>query len=428
MTLPEGWVETTIGDCSSTIQYGLTCTSALTGQGPRYVRITDIQNRQIVWESVPFANVCDDQAKPYFLQSGDLLFARTGATVGKSYLVKSVPFKAAFASYLIRVRCIDRFVIPEFAAFFFRTSAYWESISDGAEGTGQPNFNGSKLAALQIRVPPAAEQRRIVAKLDALTARLNLARAELDRVPVLAEALRRAAIAMTYLNASSWESMPFVQVLNYKGGSQPPKSTFHDTPGPGRIRLLQIRDFASDNKAVFIDDNGKWPRCNSDDIMVGRYGASVGKVLSGKGGAYNVALVKMTFDKALISPRYLHMWLRGPTFQDKLASVSRSAQDGFNKEDLAAIHFPLPPLDEQVRLVGKLDAAFARADRLEAEAARARALLDRLETAILARAFRGELVPQDPRDEPAAVLLDRIRAQRAAAPKPKRGRRGAVAA
>jgi type I restriction enzyme S subunit len=77
---------------------------------------------------------------------------------------------------------------------------------------------------------------------------------------------------------------------------------------------------------------------------------------------------------------------------------------------------------EQIEMNRLLDAAFARADRLEAEATRARALLDRLEAAILAKAFRGELVPQDPNDEPASVLLDRIRAERAAAPKPKRGR------
>lgn len=74
-------------------------------------------------------------------------------------------------------------------------------------------------------------------------------------------------------------------------------------------------------------------------------------------------------------------------------------------------------------MVVRIETAFARADRLEAEAARAKALLDRLEAAILAKAFRGELVPQDPADEPASVLLDRIRAERAAAPKPKRGRR-----
>ena len=78
------------------------------------------------------------------------------------------------------------------------------------------------------------------------------------------------------------------------------------------------------------------------------------------------------------------------------------------------------------RSLDLLCATFTRADRLEAEAARARALLDRLEAAILARAFRGELVPQDPEDEPASVLLERIRARRAAAPKAKRARRTAA--
>lgn len=90
---------------------------------------------------------------------------------------------------------------------------------------------------------------------------------------------------------------------------------------------------------------------------------------------------------------------------------------------LNGIFTPLAPSTTQAKIAGALDQIFARADRLEAEAARARALLKRLEAAILARAFRGELVPQDPKDEPASVLLDRIRAERAAAPKPKRGRR-----
>ena len=99
-----------------------------------------------------------------------------------------------------------------------------------------------------------------------------------------------------------------------------------------------------------------------------------------------------------------------------------------NKGRFQELSIPLPPLHEQIAIADRLEAAFTRADRLEAEAARARALLDRLEAAILAKAFRGELVPQDPNDEPASVLLDRIRAERAAAPKPKRGRRTAATA
>ena len=90
---------------------------------------------------------------------------------------------------------------------------------------------------------------------------------------------------------------------------------------------------------------------------------------------------------------------------------------------MKSIQIPIPPISQQREAIVRLHAAFARADRLEAEAARARALLDRLEAAILARAFRGELVPQDPDDEPASVLLDRIRVERAASPKANRGRR-----
>jgi type I restriction enzyme S subunit len=90
---------------------------------------------------------------------------------------------------------------------------------------------------------------------------------------------------------------------------------------------------------------------------------------------------------------------------------------------IRALHIALPPVEEQREIIARIEATFARADRLEAEATRARALLDRLESAILANAFRGELVPQDPTEEPASVLLDRIRAQRAATPAPKRQRR-----
>jgi len=157
-----------------------------------------------------------------------------------------------------------------------------------------------------------------------------------------------------------WEATVFGEVFDFKGGSQPPKSTFFHEPGEGRIRLLQIRDFESDDKAVYIEDNGKWPRCEINDVMVGRYGASVGKVLSGKAGAYNVALVKWLFDHDLLDRDWVERLLRSGLFQEPLAMLSRSAQNGFNKGDVEKFPLALPPLAEQRRIVSRLDQLSAR--------------------------------------------------------------------
>ncbi|MCE7029436.1 restriction endonuclease subunit S [Jiella avicenniae] len=116
----------------------------------------------------------------------------------------------------------------------------------------------------------------------------------------------------------------------------------------------------------------------------------------------------------------------GREWVSKYAS-QQVGQANLNGSKLRALGIPLPPPTEQIQMERILDSTFARADRMEAEAARARKLLDRLEQSILAKAFRGELVPQDPNDEPASVLLERIRTERAKAPKPKRGRRKASA-
>jgi type I restriction enzyme S subunit len=134
---------------------------------------------------------------------------------------------------------------------------------------------------------------------------------------------------------NGWVAARFGQLFDFKGGSQPPKATFSAHQAPGYVRLLQIRDFESDAKAVFIKDNLRWPKCSADDIMIGRYGASVGKILTGKSGAYNVALVKMIFEREFFDASWVRYFLLSDCFQEPLKKISRSAQNGFNKGDLA---------------------------------------------------------------------------------------------
>lgn len=412
MTLPEGWAHATVDDLGVYLN-GMAFTPA--DWGEEGVGIIRIQN--LTDASRPLNKTRRAFDERYRVRKGDLLVSWS-ATLDAFIWDRE---DAVLNQHIFKVtpsECVDK----GFLFYQLRELIAEIAASEHLHGSTMKHINRGPFLAHSAVLPPLAEQRRIGAKLGALTARLARARAELDRVPMLTDHLRRAAASIAS-DAADARMVRFADVLDYKGGSQPPKSTFSAEPGSGRIRLLQIRDFASDAKAVFINDNGKWPRCDAEDIMIGRYGASVGKILTGKAGAYNVALVKMIFDREIIDPRFLFHWLRGSTFQSRLREISRSAQDGFNKDDLADLPFPLLPLWRQVEIAGAVDAAFVRADRLEAEAARARALLDRLEAAILAKAFRGELVPQDSNDEPASVLLDRIRMQREQSPREPRRRR-----
>ena len=158
----------------------------------------------------------------------------------------------------------------------------------------------------------------------------------------------------------SWEMVPFIKVCNIQGGTQPPKSMFLEEEQEGYIRLLQIQDFKRSDKAVFVPDRKTLKKCNEDDILIGRYGASVGKILTGLKGAYNVALVKTVPNLKKLNKKYLYHFLRSPCFQNYILNVgSRAAQAGFNKDDLAGLQIPLPPLPEQQRIADILDKAEA---------------------------------------------------------------------
>jgi type I restriction enzyme S subunit len=166
-----------------------------------------------------------------------------------------------------------------------------------------------------------------------------------------------------------WDFAKLGEICDFKGGSQPPKSNFIYEPRDGYIRFLQIRDFGSDKNHTYIPISKNNNICREDDIMIGRYGASVGKILTGKTGAYNVALMKATPNSKIISREWLFHYLTSQLFQTSLMSVAtRSAQDGFSKDDIYNFQVPLPPLPVQKAIVAKLDAAFASIEQAIAAA------------------------------------------------------------
>ena len=162
--VPSSWEWTRVNAIAKSILYGVS-ESAKTDGKYRLLRITDIQNNNVQWDTVPYTDFDDNKAESYILSDGDILFARTGATVGKSYLVRGLTEEAIYASYLIRVQTYDA-VLPEYVKFYFESGYYWEQIEQESVGVGQPNVNGTILGNLNIPIPPIHEQRRIVSELS----------------------------------------------------------------------------------------------------------------------------------------------------------------------------------------------------------------------------------------------------------------------
>ena len=166
------WVEKRLGDISR-ISYGFTESASFEKIGPQFLRITDISDSGVDWGTVPYCPIDASVLSKYRLVEGDIVFARTGATTGKSYLVSNPP-ESVFASYLIRVQLRDKELMPQFLNLFFQTKQYWDTIYAGVSGSAQGGFNAKKLGDLLIPFPKSSkEQMTIVAQFDKLTAEVQ---------------------------------------------------------------------------------------------------------------------------------------------------------------------------------------------------------------------------------------------------------------
>ncbi len=163
--------------CES-IDYGHTASAEKTGEGPRFLRITDIQEGKVNWAGVPRCRIDEVQEQQYRLAHRDIVFARTGATTGKSFLILDPP-RAVFASYLIRLRASES-VHPHFLYFFFQSVSYWRQVRLASRGGAQPNVNATLLGNIRLRLPSREAQTKIVAHIESILTGFDSARAALD--------------------------------------------------------------------------------------------------------------------------------------------------------------------------------------------------------------------------------------------------------
>ncbi len=447
---PETWPTVRLGEVASDIAYGLTASAEERAVGPRFVRITDLQDGRIDWPNVPYCRAEEDDR--FLLRPGDILFARTGGTTGKSHLVTEVPEKAAFASYLIRVRPNER-ALATYLAYFFRSHDYWAQIRSAETGTAQPGVNATKLAALELPLPPIDVQRRIVAKLDALLAQSRAAREQLAAVPDLVATYRQSVLAAAFRGdlTADWRKKtpdvePIEAVLKHVVGTLPAPRMANkastrriagraalsvgpvDVPAPSGWRQTRLIDVArlesghtpSRSHPEYWGEGIPWigirdAGANHGQVItstaqtVSKLGlensaarllpigtvclsrtASVGyATVMGLSMATSQDFVNWVCTEALVPKFLMYMFMAEGEHLRRFGEGSTHTTIYF--PEVLSFHALLPPVAEQHEIVRRLDVAMARVKGLGAvahEALEAAAVLD---SSVLVRAFSGEL-------------------------------------
>ena len=382
--LPKGWEWTTVGEISQSILYGVS-ESAKSHGAYKLLRITDIQNNFVNWETVPFTDYDESKAESYLLKDGDILFARTGATVGKSYLVNSLQENTIYASYLIRVQTYNQ-VLPEFVKYFFESGYYWSQILCNSVGIGQPNVNGTILANLMLPIPPIKEQKRIVKELTKWLSIIDkIARGKESLQDVIKQAKSKILNLAIHgkLVAQDPNDEPASELLkriNPKAEIVSDNGHYQKLPSGWAIAPMQALcsltdgEKQSDIKRINLDvkylrgereaktlTTGKYIAANSLLILVD--GENSGEVFQTPKEGYQGSTFKLL---NINNELYTEFVLQVINLHRKTLRENKvgSAIPHLNKKLFKAIEVPIPPYEEQRRIVNAITKTFTILDAI----------------------------------------------------------------
>ena len=272
------------------------------------------------------------------LPKDSVLVAMYGATVGKVGILK---VEASTNQAICALLPNDR-ILPKFLYCVLKSK--YEFLVSQSVGGAQPNISQSTIKNLDIVLPPLEIQQKLILELDSIDNIINNAKKILEEY------------TPSLQFKEEWKKVKLGEVCKYAGGTQPPKTNFIDKDKEGYIRLLQIRDYKSDDKAVYIPITEKHKTCDETDIMIGRYGPPVFQILRGKKGAYNVALIKTIPDETVLTKDWLYYFLKSDTVQKHIISLSeRARQSGVSPKDLDNLLISLPSIDEQNNFVKEIN-------------------------------------------------------------------------
>jgi len=428
--LPETWCAAKIGDLCELINGRAFKPDDWGAAGLPIVRIQNLNDSE-----APFNHYDGEVRERFLIDSGDLLFAWSG-TPGTSFGAhvwrggKAILNQHIF-NVLFNKQIVDR--------DFFRLAINQkldELINKAHGGVGLRHVTKGKFEETEIALPPPSEQRRIVAKLDQLFERTRSAREELAHIPTLVEHYKQAIIDQAFSRLA--DRRPLHELVIPERGI-PYGIVQTGTPFPGgipTIRCGDIKGFRIDRQALKlvspdIESAYQRTRLAGGEVLIAIRG-SVGETcvaseeLIGCNISREVAMIPL---RESTLPRFAMYFLASTEAKMFISgNVKGVAQQGINLRDLRNLPSPVCSLEQQSAVLRRIDAALNWIERIVGEHDQAATLIDHLDSALLSKAFRGELVPQDAADEPAERLLERIRSKRGAQAPARRGRKARVGA
>ncbi|EFB7611432.1 restriction endonuclease subunit S [Escherichia coli] len=299
-------------------------------------------------EYITAAGLENSSAK--IVEKDSILIAMYGATVGRLAILG---INAATNQAICNIRPDTTIADMKYLYYFLKSK--FSYFVENAVGGAQPNISQGLIKSLEVPLPPLDEQKRIAAILD----KADAIRQKREQAIKLADDFLRATFATMYgnpiTNPKKWPVHLMGEIIEFKGGNQPPKSDFIFEPKQGYIRLVQIRDFKSDKYATYIPQEKAKRIFEVDDVMIARYGPPVFQILRGLSGSYNVALMKAS-PKENIRKGFIFYLLQLPEYHDVVVKNSErtAGQTGVNLELLNKFNVPLPPIYYQDEILARL--------------------------------------------------------------------------
>jgi len=397
--LPRGWRWVKLGEVCQKPQYGYTASAEYNIVGPKFLRITDIQNGHVDWHNVPYCRC--DKIDSYSLQLGDILFARTGGTTGKSYLITETPQKAIFASYLIRVRP-KNVLVSEFLYQFLQSDMYWQQVEANKRGGAQPNMNATLLSGVVLPLPPISEQRRIAVKLQELMQEVERARTACERQLEAAKSLPTAYLREVFQGeeAKKWERKKLGEVCEVFSGSSAPQDRKYFENGKypfvrvqdlgkyGRItNLVDIKDYINDIAIKELN----LIKAKKGTIVFPKSGAAIttnNRAILGI-DAFIVSHLAAIEPKDKIADIYfVYYWL---CMTDMIKYMENPGYPSLKLSTVSKIFIPLPFFEIQYRIATRLKQKMGEVDKLRTSIGKQLETINALPQAILRKAFSGKL-------------------------------------